>query len=115
MRAVDGPVDALVNKGVVVEGLIEDLRDGRLYGWCRLSGIAKPVALELLADDRVVHAFAADTFRQDLLEAGFGDGCHGFYLDVAALNLLPSAVVRIKVAGQAVDLQNSGRRVDEYA
>lgn len=96
------------------EGVIDGLRDGRLYGWCRLTGIAEPVALELIADGVVVHAFAADVFRQDLLDAGFGQGRHGFFLDVATLGLRPDAVIHVKVAGQMVELRNGGRRLDAY-
>jgi len=96
------------------EGRVEGIAGGRLYGWCRLTGVADPVSLELLVDNRLAASFVADAFRQDLLDAGFGAGRHGFFLDVASLGARPDAVVRIKVAGHGVELDNSGRRLDDY-
>jgi hypothetical protein len=96
------------------EGIIEGVTGGCLYGWCRLTGVADPVALDLLVDDRPVLAFLADVFRQDLLDAGYGKGNHGFYLDLGKLVLRPGAVIRVKVAAHAIELDNSGRRVEAY-
>jgi hypothetical protein len=95
------------------EGVIDGTANGSLYGWCRLTGVADPVTLELLIDDQPVRTFPADLFRQDLLNAGFGTGHHGFSVELAKLR--PDAVIRIKVAGQGTELDNSGRRLDEYA
>ena len=95
-------------------GIIEGVIDGQLYGWCRLTGVADPVALELFADGKRVCGFVADAFRQDLLDAGYGLGTHGFYLDVGKLGVKRSAVVRIKVAVHGDELENSGRRVAAY-
>ena len=96
------------------EGAIEGVTGGSLYGWCRLTGVADPVALDLFADDQPVLAFVADAFRQDLLDAGYGGGNHGFYLDLGKLGLRPNAVIRIKVAVHGIELDNSGRRVAAY-
>lgn len=96
------------------EGRIEGIAGGRLYGWCRLTGVADPVSLELFLDDWLAARFVADAFRQDLLDAGLGAGRHGFFLDVARFGLRPDAVVRIRVAGHGVELDNSGRRLDDY-
>ncbi len=96
------------------EGRIEGIAGGRLYGWCRLTGVADPVSLELFLDDRLAASFAADAFRQDLLDAGFCRGCHGFFLDLAKIGARSDAVVRIKVAGHGVELDDSGRRVRDY-
>jgi len=96
------------------EGRIEGIAGERLYGWCRLTGVANPVSLELFVDDRLAVVFVADAFRQDLLDAGFGSGRHGFFLDAATLDAGPDAVVRIKVAGHGVELDNGGRRLGDY-
>jgi hypothetical protein len=96
------------------EGIIEGVTEGRLYGWCRLTGVADPVALELFADGQMVLDFVAGTFRQDLLDAGYGQGTHGFYLDLGKLGVKRSAVVRIKVAVHGMELENSGRRIEAY-
>ncbi|HUB12798.1 MAG TPA: hypothetical protein VMB34_12650 [Acetobacteraceae bacterium] len=96
------------------EGRIEGIAGGRLYGWCRLTGCSDPIALELLVDDRPAMRFVADALRQDLREAGFGDGRHGFFLDLAGVGLRADAVIRIRVAEHGVELDNSGRRLGEY-
>jgi hypothetical protein len=95
-------------------GIIEGITDGWLCGWSRLTASADPVALELLADDRPVLAFQADLFRQDLLDAGYGAGRHGFRLDLGALKLRPDVVIRIRVAAHGMELENSGRRLGTY-
>jgi hypothetical protein len=96
------------------EGTIERIIDGRLHGWCRLTNSADPVPLEMLVDGALVLSLMADVFRQDLLEAGIGEGGHGFSIALETLRASPEAVVRIRVAGHAVELDNSGRRLREF-
>ncbi len=96
------------------EGIIEGVTAGCLYGWCRFSGVADPVTLDLFVDDQAVLSFVANAFRQDLLDAGYGTGHYGFYLDLQKLGLRPDAVIRIKDSVHATELDNSGRRIDEY-
>lgn len=95
-------------------GTIEGVANGSLQGWSHLTGSAEPVALDLLVDDQPVLAFHADQFRQDLLEAGFGIGHHGFALDLRKLAVRPESVIRIRVATHGIELGNSGRRLHEY-
>jgi hypothetical protein len=95
-------------------GIIEGITGGFLCGWSRLTASADPVALELLADDRQVLAFHAELFRQDLLDAGYGAGRHGFRLDLGLLKLRPDTVIRVRVAAHGMELENSGRRLGAY-
>ncbi len=96
------------------QGIVEAVRDGCLYGWCRLTGMADPVTLELLVDGQTVLTFVADGFRQDLLDAGYGAGRHGFCLDLGRLGLRGDPVICIQVAAHGFALENSGRRVAAY-
>jgi hypothetical protein len=96
------------------EGMIDGVSGGSLHGWCRLTGDTDPVALDLLVDDRLRTSFVADIFRQDLLDAGFGSGHHGFTVDLAKLRLRPHQVIRVKVATHGDELGNGGRRLDAY-
>jgi hypothetical protein len=96
------------------EGTIDGVRDGRLYGWCRLSHSTDPVSLHVLVDERKVLSLSADTFRQDLLEAGIGQGNHGFSIALQVLRAQPDAMIRIKVAGIGVELDNSGKRLRDF-
>jgi hypothetical protein len=96
------------------DGVIDGVSGGCLYGWCCLTNVADPVALDLLVDGQPVLAFVADVFRQDLLDAGFGTGHHGFSIDLAGLSLRPDALIRVRVATHAVELGNSGHRLEAY-
>jgi hypothetical protein len=96
------------------EGTIDGVREGRLHGWCRLSHSTDPVSLHVLVDERKVLSLLADTFRQDLLEAGIGRGNHGFSIALQALRAQPDAMIRIKVADIGVELDNSGKRLWEF-
>jgi len=96
------------------DGVIDGISEGRLHGWCRLTGSSDPVALDLFADDRPVLAFRAEAFRQDLLDAGFGTGHHSFALDLSQLDLRPGAIVQIRVATHGIELGNSGRKLEDY-
>lgn len=95
-------------------GVIDGMSDGYLCGWCCLTAVVEPVALDLFVDDQLVLTLAADLFRQDLLDAGFGTGHHGFAIDLGKLRLRPDSIIRIKVADQGVELDNSGRRLVTY-
>jgi hypothetical protein len=96
------------------EGVVEAVRDGCLHGWCRLTGVADPVTLELQVDGQTVLTFVADGFRQDLLDAGYGTGRHGFCLDLGSVGVRGDSVIRIQVAAHGFALENSGRRVAAY-
>jgi hypothetical protein len=96
------------------EGTIEGILDARLYGWCRLTHSTDAVALEVFVDDRQVLSLAADVFRQDLLDAGIGQGSHGFFIALDLLGASQDAVIRIRVADHGVALGNSGKRLREF-
>jgi hypothetical protein len=53
--------------------------EGWLYGY---NDPDKPVEVEIVADGAVVATITADQFRQDLLDAGKGNGRHGFSFDM---------------------------------
>jgi hypothetical protein len=95
-------------------GVIDGMSDGYLHGWCRLTAASEPVTLEMLVDDRLKLTFVADRFRQDLLDAGYGNGHHAFAIALRKFRLRASSIIRIKVAGQDVELENSGQRFDTY-
>ncbi|MEJ0015381.1 MAG: hypothetical protein WDN25_02250 [Acetobacteraceae bacterium] len=96
------------------EGLIEGVRGGLLYGWCRLTQSAEPLLLDIVVDDIVVSRLAADLFRQDLLDGGIGTGRHGFALAVDALRARPDSVIRVRIAPHGVELDNSGTRLCDF-
>jgi hypothetical protein len=67
-----------------------------------------PVDVEILDGDETVLRLTADKFRSDLLEAGLGDGRHGF--TVAALDAifpLSRHRVRVRRTADGLDLPGS--------
>jgi hypothetical protein len=96
------------------EGIVEGIAGAHLRGWCQLTKSDEPVSLELFIDGALVRSFVADTFRPDLVAAGFGNGRHGFSVDLGGLDLNEDAVISIKVAQHGVELDNSNRPVREY-
>jgi hypothetical protein len=96
------------------EGLIEGVRDGQLYGWCWLTRALDPVTLDVLVDDRFAMRVTADAFRQDLLDAGIGNGCHGYFIPLQALRARPGSVIRVWVAEYGIELNNSGKRLCDF-
>jgi hypothetical protein len=97
------------------QGLIEQERNGWLFGWCRLIDADEPVELELSLDGRYRKNFLADEFRPDLIKAGFSTGHHGFRIELPGPGLMRDAVVRIKVSKDGVELENSGRALRNYS
>jgi hypothetical protein len=96
------------------QGVIEGVRNGELYGWCRLTHTTDPLTLDVLIDGRIAMRIVAETFRQDLLDAGIGQGRHGFFIGLAALHARPEAVIRIVVAPYGMELKNSGTRLCDF-
>jgi hypothetical protein len=96
------------------EGTIEGVVYGHLYGWCRMSQSDETVMLEILLDGRPVRAVLADTFRQDLLEAGIGQGRHGFSIPLEELGGRPDAEIRVRVAGRDIEIDNSGKPLGSF-
>lgn len=96
------------------DGLIEGVRDGQLYGWCCLTRSTDPITLDIMVDDRLALTVTADSFRQDLLEAGIGEGRHGYFIPVEALQARPDSLIRVVVARHRVELANSGTRLCDF-
>jgi hypothetical protein len=118
-RDLCGLIDANSRRYIAVarrrfEGVIEGVRHGQLYGWCRLTHSADPVTLDVLVDDRAAMRVVAETFRQDLLDAGIGQGRHGFFIELAALDARAHSVIRIVVAPHGIELDNSGTRLCDF-
>lgn len=96
------------------EGFIDEVSNGHLHGWCRMTDSTSPVNLDVLVDERIVLSVAATTFRQDLFDAGKGEGRHGFSVALGALQARPDSVIRVKVARDGTELTNSGRALREF-
>ena len=77
-----------------------DYYDGRnIAGWAaNVTGTDAPVTVEIYVDDQLQATGTADGFRQDLKEAGYGDGRRGFNLALPE-NAVPRPLSELRVAG----------------
>ncbi len=95
-------------------GRIDGIMGGALYGWCFEENRLEPVRLDVLADDRLLESFNSDRYRADLASGGIGNGCHGFSIDLSHHKLPADAVIRVKITGRQLELENSGQRLDRF-
>jgi hypothetical protein len=96
-------------------GSVDAMQDGLLQGWCCQIGELEPVTLDLFLDDRKAATLKAHQFRADLLAAGYGNGNHGFSIDLTPFSTDPGMAVRVRVSGRTFELDNSGHRLGDYA
>jgi hypothetical protein len=85
-----------------------------MCGWCQRIGSDDPVWLEVFIDAQLVTSVVADVFRQNLLDAKVGAGAHGFVVALTGVQAGPDAIMRVRVAGRVVELDNSGQRLECY-
>jgi hypothetical protein len=98
----------------IYRGRIDGVAHGCVFGWCQRIGSNDPVRLELFIDDQRITAFLADVFLQNLLDAQVGAGAHGFVVALTGLQARPDAILRVRVAGRVIELENSGQRLERY-
>ena len=71
-----------------------------------------PVKVDIYADDMLLATLTADKLRPDLIRAGKGNGRHGFRLLLpGSLKDQQSHVIRVRVAGTAIELHNSAKTI----
>jgi len=80
---------------------VDPWNDREIVGWIAdETDLNKPVAIEIVADGRVTRTVTADLLRQDLAEAGYGDGRHGFAVpDFKAAIPAGTKSVELRIAG----------------
>jgi hypothetical protein len=61
-----------------LQGFVDGYDDGTLFGWAARPGDARPVTLDIRRDGRSIGTTVAALYREDLKNAGIGDGRHGF-------------------------------------
>ena len=70
--------------------------------------------MDLFIDGELVDSQVSDVFRADLLEAGIGNGAHGFIFDLDRHKISDESIVRVKINRRTVELANSGKKLREY-
>ena len=79
-------------------GFIDIIGDRKVSGWAS-GDKGGPVVVELLADGILVGEAIADIYREDLVYAGYGDGRHGWIIEVPPDLWKRSFTARIKNDG----------------
>ncbi|OYV42543.1 MAG: hypothetical protein B7Z75_12345 [Acidocella sp. 20-57-95] len=94
-------------------GHLDGIDNNCLIGWCCAGENAAPVDVELRANGKVLAFARANLFRQDLLDAGIGDGRFSFKIDIAGLKLTRKSVLQVRVVGEDYVLEGSGRTLQQ--
>lgn len=79
------------------EGYVDRLTDGVIIGWVRRIASAEPLRVGVYSNGTLVASGIADQHRQDLQDAGKGNGRHAFSLAVP--RDLPLGGLRVEAAG----------------
>lgn len=95
-------------------GRVEHVVDNVLHGWCWEVGRLRPVELDFFAGDEKILTVPAAEFRPDLLEAQYGNGNHGFSIDLRRFNIDPQQTLQLRVAGREFVLPGSGLMLKDY-
>lgn len=90
------------------QGRIDGIVNGQLYGWCWQKGHLEPVRLQVFADGHPIASVVADTFRDDLMRVGVGNGCHGFYVPLSPHCIRANSTICVTINNRALELENSG-------
>jgi SAM-dependent methyltransferase len=96
------------------EGVLDHVDSSRVLGWA--WDAARPdaaVAVDLLADGTRIATVVADELRQDLADAGLGNGRHGFSYRLAGEAKRRGSLLQGRISGTSTDLRKSPRRIEE--
>jgi D-alanine transfer protein len=90
-------------------GTLDGIADGRISGWAwDPDNPDRPVTVELLADGHLVLAVVADELRDDLAQAGKGNGRHGFDIPVPqSLGDGNAHKISVRIKGSSAELNDS--------
>jgi hypothetical protein len=82
-------------------GYIDVFDQRSIAGWAAdAKAFSAPLTVDVYVDDRLQGTLTADVFRQDLKDAGYGDGRKGFTLALASpRSLPPGRIARLLVSG----------------
>ncbi len=89
-----------------IEGFLEVANCHRIEGWVwRPEHAEIPVAVDIWDGNRLITTVQADRFRQDLVDAGKGDGKHAFsFIPPPALHNHHSRLFWVNIAGTNISL-----------
>jgi hypothetical protein len=94
-------------------GAVDELSCERVAGWVWIvpqTGL--PLKVNIIEAGKIVGTATADVFRQDLKDAGQGDGVHGFNVPLpSSLKDGHSHTISVKASGSDFELQGSPKTI----
>ncbi len=91
-----------------LNGNIERVDRSGVHGWVQdETDAASPVSLLVMVDGEPVSRVLANTYRQDLEQAGLGNGRHGFQLKLEGLSPSQPHTVRVTRETDGLDVPGS--------
>lgn len=112
---VQKPQVSAASTGVapVLEGVHDITNCNGIIGWAwDRNHPDNPVKVDIFVGERLLATVTAGDFRQDLLDAGIGDGRHNFMYPVPPqLKDGKPHVIRMKFAGTNVELAHTSREI----
>jgi hypothetical protein len=115
--ALVGPLAAQAPRVIPCPSTLEGFHDSAtcqlLTGWAWNNTLpTTPIAVEILVDEVPNRTVLANLFRQDLLNAGIGDGAHGFQFIVPVpLRNGVAHSMRVRVSGTTQSLTGSPKTI----
>lgn len=90
-------------------GYVDSTEGGRIEGWAADTANPNvPLEIEIYLGDQVIASGRADGFREDLLQAGMGDGKHAFSCVLPRrLGGVPKLEISVRVKGWPAPLPHS--------
>lgn len=84
-----------------IQGHLDGIRDGRIVGWALIDG-RPDLNVTAFIDGSPVSSAVADEMRWDLVQAGIGNGRHGFHLSIPGkLQFHQDSVLSVSAEGTA--------------
>lgn len=105
---------AKANPTVTFAGFHDGADCSSIFGWAWDSTQPNtPINVDIFADDVLITTAPANFFRQDLLDAGIGNGVHAFNI-ATPVNLIDGQphTIRVKISGSSITLANSPRALN---
>lgn len=114
MRLTDTPVLTVVAQAATAHGHLDVVSRERITGWAVDADAAgTTVALQILDNGQPIANVLANTYRADLVAAGFGDGRHGFDVTIpGGLSPLFRHVIQVRREADGTELTGSPRVIE---
>jgi len=111
-KAIDARASAETVGSQDLQGFIDTVSADRITGWAYHAH--GHVDVQILINGQEIARVTADRFRPDLRAAGFGDGRHGFEMDIpGGLSTAMRHVIEVRHAKDATPLSQSPWFIDQ--